>query len=152
MAQTIVVGTDGSDPAERAVREAIRIAARDGAQLHVVTAFHDQAMYRERIASGATTVNINLQDVGDNVAARAVREAEAAGVKVTSHVHEGDPAEAILDTASEQNADLIVVGDRGLSGVQRFLLGSVSQKVSEHAACNVMIVRTDQAEPSRSAG
>ena len=142
MAQTIVVGTDGSDPAERAVREAIRIAARDGAQLHVVTAFHDSAMYRERIASGATTVNINLQDVGDNVAARAVREAEAAGVKVTPHAHQGDPAEAILDTASEQKADLIVVGDRGLSGVQRFLLGSVSQKVSEHAACNVLIVRT----------
>jgi nucleotide-binding universal stress UspA family protein len=143
MAQTIVVGTDGSEPAERAVREAIGIAARDGAELHVVTAFHDQAMFRERIESGATTVEINLQEVGESVAARAVREAEAAGVKVTSHAHEGDPAEAILDTASEQNADLIVVGNRGLSGVQRFLLGSVSQKVSEHAACNVMIVRAD---------
>jgi nucleotide-binding universal stress UspA family protein len=107
-----------------------------------VTAFHDQAMYRERIASGATTVNINLQEVGDNIAARVVREAEAAGVEVTPHTHEGDPAEAILDTANEENADLIVVGDRGLSGVQRFLLGSVSQKVSEHAACNVLIVRT----------
>ena len=142
MAETIVVGTDGSDPAERAVREAIRIAARDGAQLHVVTAIHDQAMYRERIASGATTFNINLQEVGDTIAARVVSEAEAAGVKVTSHAHEGDPAEAILDTAKEQKADLIVVGDRGLSGVQRFLLGSVSQKVSEHAACNVLIVRT----------
>ena len=67
MSQTIVVGTDGSEPAERAVREAIGIAARDGAELHVVTAFHDPAMFRERIASGATTVNINLQEVGDNV-------------------------------------------------------------------------------------
>jgi nucleotide-binding universal stress UspA family protein len=143
MSQTIVVGTDGSEPAERAVREVIGIAARDGAELHVVTAFHDPAIYRERIERGATTVNINLQDVGDNVAARAVREAEAAGVKVTPHAHEGDPAEAILDTASELNADLIVVGSRGLSGVQRFLLGSVSQKVSEHAACNVLIVRAD---------
>jgi nucleotide-binding universal stress UspA family protein len=143
MAQTIVVGTDGSEPAERAVREAIDIAARDGAELHVVTAFHDQAMFRERIESGATTVEINLQEVGESVAARAVREAEAAGVKVTSHAHEGDPAEAILDTAKEQNADLIVVGSRGLTGAQRFLLGSVSQKVMEHAACNVMIVRAD---------
>ena len=143
MAQTIVVGTDGSEPAERAVREAIDIAARDGAELHVVTAFHDQAMFRERIESGATSVEINLQEVGESVAARAVREAEAAGVKVTSHAHEGDPAEAILDTAKEQNADLIVVGSRGLTGAQRFLLGSVSQKVMEHAACNVMIVRAD---------
>jgi nucleotide-binding universal stress UspA family protein len=143
MAQTIVVGTDGSEPAELAVREAIGIAARDGAELHIVTAFQDPAIFRERIDSGATTFNINLQEVGDSVAARAVHEAEAAGVKVTSHAHEGHPAEAILDTASEQNADLIVVGSRGLSGVQRFLLGSVSQKVSEHAACNVMIVRAD---------
>src|SRR3954452_11933615 len=138
MAQTIVVGTDGSEPAERAVREAIAIAARDSARLHVVTAFHDPAMFRERIASGATTVNINLREVGDTVAARAVREAEAEGVEVTSHAREGDPAEAILETASEQNADLIVVGNRGLTGIRRFLLGSVSQKVSEHASCNVM--------------
>ena len=143
MSQTIVVGTDGSEPAVRAVREAIRIAARDGAELHVVTAFQDPAKFRESIESGATTVNLNLQEVGDSLAARAVSEAEAAGVKVTPHVHGGDPAEAILDTASEQNADLIVVGSRGLSGVQRFLLGSVSQKVSEHAACSVMIVRAD---------
>ena len=143
MARTIVVGTDGSEPAERAVREAIAIAARDGAELHVVTAFHDAAMFRERIASGATTVSINLREVGDSVAARAVRAADAEGVKVVTHAHEGDPAEAILDTANEQKADLIVVGNRGLSGIQRFLLGSVSQKVSEHAACNVMIVRAD---------
>jgi nucleotide-binding universal stress UspA family protein len=143
MAKTIVVGTDGSEPAERAVREAIGIAARDGAQLHIVTAFHDAAMFRERIASSAKTAHINLREVGDSVAGRALRQAEEAGVKATTHAHEGDPAEAILDTAMEQNADLIVVGNRGLSGIQRFLLGSVSQKVSEHASCNVMIVRAD---------
>ena len=143
MAQTIVVGTDGSEPAEQAVREAIRIAARDGAQLHIVTSFHDPAMFRERLASGAATSSINLREVGDSVTARAVRAAEAEGVEVRSHAHEGDPAETILNIASEQNADLIVVGSRGLSGIRRFLLGSVSQKVSEHATCNVMIVRTD---------
>jgi nucleotide-binding universal stress UspA family protein len=143
MARSIVVGTDGSEPAERAVREAIDIAAREGARLHIVTAFHDPAMFRERIASGATTVNINLREIADSVVARAVREAEGKGVEVETHPREGDPAEAILDTASELNADLIVVGNRGLSGIRRFLLGSVSQKVSEHASCNVMIVRAD---------
>ena len=143
MARSIVVGTDGSEPAERAVREAIDIAARDGARLHIVTAFHDPAMWRERIPSGATTVSINLREVADSVVSRAVREAEAKGVEVETHQREGDPAEAILDTATEVNADLIVVGNRGLSGIRRFLLGSVSQKVSEHASCNVMIVRAD---------
>jgi nucleotide-binding universal stress UspA family protein len=143
MARSIVVGTDGSEPAARAVQEAIEIAARDGARLHIVTAFPDPAMFRERIASGATTVNVSLREVADGVAARAAREAEEKGVEVETHAHEGDPAEALLDTASEQNADLIVVGNRGLSGIRRFLLGSVSQKVSEHASCNVMIVRAD---------
>jgi nucleotide-binding universal stress UspA family protein len=143
MAQSIVVGTDGSDPAGRAVQEAIDIAARDGAQLHIVTAFPDPAMFRERIASGATPVDVNLRDLAESVAMRQVREADEKGVKVETHAREGDPAEAILETANEVNADLIVVGNRGLSGIKRFLLGSVSHKVSEHASCNVMIVRAD---------
>jgi nucleotide-binding universal stress UspA family protein len=143
MARSIVVGTDGSEPAERAVREAIDIAARDGAHLHIVTAFPDPAMFRERIASGATPVSVNLRDVAESVVARHVREAGEKGVEVETHAREGDPAESILDTASDLQADLIVVGNRGLSGIRRFLLGSVSQKVSEHASCNVMIVRAD---------
>jgi nucleotide-binding universal stress UspA family protein len=143
MAQTIVVGTDGSDPAERAVREAIGIAARDGAKLHIVTAFPDPAMFQERIATGATPVDVNLRDVAESVAMRHVHDANEKGVEVETHAREGNPAEAILDTANEVKADLIVVGNRGLSGIKRFLLGSVSQKVSEHADCNVMIVRPD---------
>lgn len=144
MAEQIVVGTDGSEPAERAVREAIDIAVRDGARLHIVTAYPDPAMVlRERIASGATRMDVNLRDVADSVVARNERDAEERGVEVVTHTRESNPAEAILDVASEQNADLIVVGSRGLSGIQRFLLGSVSQKVSEHASCNVMIVRAE---------
>ena len=144
MARSIVVGTDGSEPAERAVREAIDIAARDGARLLIVTAFPDPTMMlRERIASGATPVDVNLRDVAESVVARHVRAARERGVEVETHASEGDPAVAILDAASEHGADLIVVGNRGLSGIRRFLLGSVSQKVSEHASCNVMIVRAD---------
>jgi nucleotide-binding universal stress UspA family protein len=141
MARSIVVGTDGSQPAERALREAIQIATRDGARLHVVTAFPDPAVIRERITSGATSTSVNLVEVADAVLARAAREAAEAGVEVDTHSRELDPAEAIIEVATEQQADLIVVGNRGLTGVQRFLLGSVSAKVSEHAPCNVMIVR-----------
>jgi nucleotide-binding universal stress UspA family protein len=141
MARSIVVGTDGSESAARAVREAIDIAVRDGARLHVVTAYPDPAMFRERIASGATRVDVDLRDVAEGVGARVAREAEERSVDVNTHAREGDPAEVILDVAKEQDADLIVVGSRGLSGVRRFLLGSVSAKVSEHAPCSVMIVR-----------
>jgi nucleotide-binding universal stress UspA family protein len=141
MASSIVVGTDGSDIADRALDEAIAIAERDNAALHIVTAFPDPAMIRERIASGSTAVSVNLSEVADSVLARAAGRAEAKGVHAEVHASEADPAEAIIDTASRVNADLIVVGSRGLSPVQRFLLGSVSTKVASHAQCNVMIVR-----------
>ena len=55
---------------------------------------------------------------------------------------QGDAADAILDIAEEQRADLIVVGNRGMTGAKRFLLGSVPNKVSHHAPCSVLIVRT----------
>src|SRR5215216_3724580 len=141
MASSIVIGTDGSDHADRALDEAIAIARRDGATLHIVTAFPDPAIIRQRMTSGATTSSVNLSEVADSVLARAAARAQEKGVTDDTHAGESDPAEAILQVASAQEADLIVVGSRGLSGVQRFLLGSVSSKVSEHAACNVMIVR-----------
>ena len=61
---------------------------------------------------------------------------------VETFAREGDPADAILDVAEEKGADLIVVGNKGMTGARRFLLGSVPNKVSHHAPCNVMIVRT----------
>ena len=141
MAESIVVGTDGSEHAERAVDEAIAIALRDGAALHIVTAFPDPAIIREKITSGATAHTVNIGEVADLVLARAAEHAQERGIKAETYARESDPAEAILEIASAQNADLIVVGSRGLSGIQRFLLGSVSAKVSEHASCSVMIVR-----------
>lgn len=141
MAESIVVGTDGSEHAERALDEAITIALRDGASLHIVSAFPDPAIIRERITSGASAHAVHLSEVADAVLARAAERAQERGVMAETHSRETDPAEAILEVASAQNADLIVVGSRGLSGFQRFLLGSVSAKVSEHAQCSVMIVR-----------
>ena len=64
-----------------------------------------------------------------------------AGVEVETFAREGDPADAILDVAEERNADLIVVGNKGMTGAKRFLLGSVPNKVSHHAPCCVLIIR-----------
>ena len=64
---------------------------------------------------------------------------------------EGDPADAILDVAEEKSADLIVVGNKGMTGAKRFLLGSVPNKVSHHAPCSVMIIRTTYERPRVSA-
>ena len=141
MPRSIVVGTDGSEPAREAVRQATDMASREGARLHLVTAYPDPQTLRERMAGGAHTEPIDLRRVADAVLERAAHDALAKRVEVETHVREGDPAEVIIDVASEQKADLIVVGSRGLTGITRFLLGSVSSKVSQHASCSVMIVR-----------
>ena len=72
----------------------------------------------------------------------AVADAKDAGVEVQTHPVEGDPAEAILKVAEQTKADLIVVGNKGMTGARRFLLGSVPNNVSHHAPCSVIIIRT----------
>jgi len=81
------------------------------------------------------------EDVNLNLAAA---ESVAAGLGITTstHAREGEPADAILDVAEETGADLIVVGNKGMTGARRFLLGSVPNKISHHAPCGVLIART----------
>ena len=74
--------------------------------------------------------------------ARPPRSRREAGVEVEIFARQGDPADAILDVAEETKADLIVVGNKGMTGARRFLLGSVPNKVSHHAPCSVLIIRT----------
>jgi nucleotide-binding universal stress UspA family protein len=142
----IVVGTDGSETAQVAVAQATELAKATGATLDIVSAFEPVPSDRLReessqvpgdVAHGVGPrgdVNANLDNA--SVAAR------AAGVEVQTHPREGDPADAILDVAEEVGADLVVVGNKGMTGARRFLLGSVPNKVSHHAPCGVFIVRT----------
>ncbi|MGH2713698.1 MAG: universal stress protein [Thermoleophilaceae bacterium] len=123
------------------MRRATDVARWSGALLHLVTAYPDIVSYRERIGSSAKRDPIDLGEVAESVLARTTEEVTSQGVDVETHGREGDPAKVILDVAQEQNADLIVVGARGLTGFERFLLGSVSSKLSHHAPCSVMIVR-----------
>ena len=157
MARSIVVGTDGSEPADAAVRRATDLASREGARLHLVTAYHHQQILPEttiwtndpkgvidtgRTGGGPQPETVDLREVAESVVKRAAREALSKGVEVETHAREGHPAEVIIEVANQVHADLIVVGSRGLTGIKRYLLGSVSSKVSEHAPCNVMIVRS----------
>jgi nucleotide-binding universal stress UspA family protein len=85
---------------------------------------------------------VNQREDVDATLKEAAEQIKQAGVDVETNARQGDPADAILDVAEEQNADLIVVGNKGMSGAKRFLLGSVPNKVSHHAPCSVMIIRT----------
>ncbi|MQA74601.1 MAG: universal stress protein [Solirubrobacterales bacterium] len=146
MFERIVVGTDGSDTAAEAVRQAVELARATGGSLDVVSAY--EPVSAQRLREEATEVPPDLaHTVGPREEVNAILEAaagaaKAAGVEVRAHAREGDPADAILDVAEETRASLIVVGNKGMTGARRFLLGSVPNKISHHAPCGVYIVRT----------
>jgi nucleotide-binding universal stress UspA family protein len=146
MFKSIVVGTDGSDTASQAVRQAVELAAAVGAKVELVSAYEpvsDQRLRQERRDTPDDLQwAINPREDVDATLSSAADTAKDAGVEVTVYPRQGDPADAILDVAEEQNADLIIVGNKGMTGAKRFLLGSVPNKVSHHAPCSVLIIRT----------
>ena len=137
----IVVGTDGSDGANRAAAEAVDLAKAAGAKIHFVTAYPDPSRVVEQLRSTARSAHPDLRAVAESVLARAAEAAKAAGLDYDTHAREDSPADALIEVAGEQQADLVVVGERGLRGPSRFLVGSVSAKVVQHAPCSVMVVR-----------
>jgi nucleotide-binding universal stress UspA family protein len=145
MFESILVGTDGSDAAGAAVARAVRMAAALGARLQIVSAYEPVPERRLRVERlhVPTDVQVNMRGEVLALLDAARREAEAAAVtQVETFARVGDAADAILDVAEEQGSDLIVVGNKGMAGATRFLLGSVPNKVSHHAPCSVLIVRT----------
>ena len=140
MLSSIVVGTDGSDSAEVAVQQAAELARRFDAELHIVCVHTPIEVTAMAAAPMATTWDIGPDVIGEEALARAGSLAENTSFR--THLFTGDPADAILQVAEDEGADLIVVGSKGMRGARRFLLGSVPNKLSHHAACGVYIVRT----------
>jgi nucleotide-binding universal stress UspA family protein len=146
MFQSIVVGTDGSSTAGEAVHKAIQLARELGAAIELVSAYEpvSQQRLREEARQAPSDMQwmVNRREDVDVTLREAAEQCRGAGVNVNTYAREGDPADAILDVAEERGADLIVVGNKGMTGAKRFLLGSVPNKVSHHAPCSVLIIRT----------
>jgi nucleotide-binding universal stress UspA family protein len=146
MFSTIVVGTDGSETATEAVRQAVELATAVGGRVEIVCAY--EPVPAARLKGGAQHVPADVEwTVGpredvDATLAAAAELAQAAGITAAVHARQGDPADAILDVAEETGADLVVIGNKGMTGAKRFLLGSVPNKISHHAPCGVLIIRT----------
>ena len=122
MYEQILVGTDGSNTAAIAVERAVDLAK----------AFHS---------------TLTIFSVGSPKRAGAAVEAEAkkyanSGVTIRTETVEGDPATAIVDRTEKGDIDLLVLGNKGMTGATRFFLGSVPNKVSHHAPVALLIVRT----------
>jgi nucleotide-binding universal stress UspA family protein len=142
--ESIVVGTDGSPTAQRAVQEATRLAKELGSALHVVSAFEPVRGARvagnPEGAGAVVSADVGVQSIIDEAAA-GVRMNDVA---VKTHTVTGDPADALIEVAEREQAELIVVGSCGMHGVGR-VLGSVPNKVSHRARCHVLIVATEDA-------
>lgn len=120
--ERILVGTDGSPTAAIAVDRAVEVAAATGAELTILSA-------------------------GDGERPRTVVDAEAArhaesGVHIVTKTAAGDAASVLVEAAERGQFDLLVVGNKGMTGASRFFLGSVPNKVSHHAPVALLIVRT----------
>lgn len=152
MFSTIVVGTDGSADAQRALRATAELASRsEGATVHVATASHPlPAAELRAIASELPQEYRPLlygHVMADSVVDGARHILEGAGVHAAYHVIDDDPTDALIELAEAVGADLIVVGSRGAGAAGRLLHGSVSTKVIHRAPCAVLVMR---AEPARS--
>jgi nucleotide-binding universal stress UspA family protein len=152
MYQQIVVGTDGSVGANVALDHAVELARLTGATLHVVTAHKLTTPYQ---LAAASEVGMAAGAVGDSneaihadaqrICDHAVERAKAAGVTAEAYCVPGDAAEALLTVAKDTGCDLLVVGNRGMTGVRRFVLGSVPNKLSHNSPANLLIVDTSTA-------
>lgn len=138
----IIVGYDGSNNAQRALDRAIELAKQSNAELRIAVVA--DTMSYAATASGGIYKRFNEQTKENavNLASAALQAAKAAGVKdVYASDEEGQPADMILTLATEYKVNLIVVGRRGMRGLERFLMGSVSAAVINNAKCDVLVVK-----------
>jgi nucleotide-binding universal stress UspA family protein len=143
MLETIAVGTDGSDTATKAVEFALDLAEKFGSRMVFISSYTPVSETRikreQRDAPGDVQWAINpAEDV--EAALRQVEEmADDRGLKWTSEARQGDPADVLVEIAEAHNADLLVIGNKGM---QRRVLGSVPNSVTHKANCSVVIVKT----------
>jgi nucleotide-binding universal stress UspA family protein len=142
MNEVIVVGTDGSDTADVAVQRAAALAKLTGARVELVSGYREDFSLVAGTGMYAGDLAGDARNAATGCLESTAMKLRADGIEVETHCMGGDPADALIDVAEATNAGLIVVGSKGMRGGKRFMLGNVPNKVSHHAPCSVMIVRT----------
>jgi nucleotide-binding universal stress UspA family protein len=145
---SIVVGTDGSETASKAVTRAAELAATSGAFLSIVSAFRPvppERLRNERVGAPEDIAYVvNSREDVDHLLSVAKKLAESLGASsVRTESVDSEPSEALIEVAERLGADLIVVGSQGMTGAKRFILGSIPNRVAHHTPCDILIVKTD---------
>lgn len=146
MFSKILLASDGSEDAIKAASYAADIAKKYGSQITVLHVFNVPAVPAGAVGLPGIELEAPMmvqyaEDVQAAVARRTGRVLEEAGVEYDTLQETGHPADRIVSVAEQGRYDLIVLGSRGLSEFKRFLLGSVTDRVSHHAHCPVLIVK-----------
>lgn len=143
MLGTIVVGTDGSETAAKAVEFAIEMAERYGSRLVIASSYapvpEDRIAKEQANAPQEVQWSINPTEDVDATLREVEEKAQERGIKTVSEARQGDPADVLCEIAEQHEADVLVVGNKGM---HRRILGSVPNSVSHKAPCSVMIVKT----------
>jgi nucleotide-binding universal stress UspA family protein len=132
----ILVAYDGSPESKLAIERAAEIAKLEGAEVAVISVVPITASGRGGGIDPTDDVPEHARQLDDAIAQLAALGTHAREIETVGH-----PADAIIQTAENEGTNLIVIGSRGQSGIKRFLMGSVSTHVSQHAPCNVYIAR-----------
>ncbi|GAB3031295.1 universal stress protein [Natronobiforma cellulositropha] len=139
MYSRILLPTDGSETTDRAFDHAVDLAKTYGADLHVLYVI-DATVFANDVETG--TIVEEFESVGDRVVERVARRARDAGVEpTTTAVVRGTPHQRILEYAAEFDVDVVVMGTHGRTGLDRYLLGSVTEKVVRLSDVPVLTVR-----------
>jgi nucleotide-binding universal stress UspA family protein len=141
MYASIVVGTDGSETAKQALLHAMDLAAVNSGTVHIVSAYRSSGA-AVRVGTEAEHWYVDTRTKIDAILDSAAAMARSRGIAAETHAVETDPGDAIVAIAGEVGADAVVVGNKGMRGAKRFLLGSVPNKVAHNAPCTVVIVKT----------
>jgi nucleotide-binding universal stress UspA family protein len=143
---TVMLATDFSNTSSAATETAIDLASSLGATLLAISVIDPGTL---RLPGGRFRTRVDqVRDERERVAQHLVALGRSAGVPVTFLVWEGDPGESIVEAATSEAADLIVLGSHGRGGVGRFLIGSVSDHVIRNSPCPVLVVKTPGSTPT----
>ena len=138
MIQKILVPVDGSECTEKTIDFACDIAKKFRSELILLCVVPQPILFG--VEAGIVDFR-PLEDAGKDILDSSKQIAKKRGLSPDTRLETGQAADKISQIAEDENIDLIVIGSRGMSGVKSFLLGSVSDKVSHHASCPVLIVR-----------
>lgn len=146
----ILLAVDGSESSKKAAKEAANLASSLDAHVSLITVVTPNYSHNiETMEVSNADISIERmeqmkkqkQKEGNQILNEAAQFLEKENIKVAKKVYEGNPAEKICQVAEDEDYDLIVVADKGMGGIKRFFLGSISDKVVRHASTSVLVVK-----------